>query len=623
MPRTQRPNPSNPTSVGAPPPPTPPPTTGRPSPRAPNTPPPPPDAQLAGVAVVALQGGLGEATVLALCARYPPTAAALTAWSSGTGAAGVFGYLWVAALRVWLRLPFAATLLLANGLAAAWLAAYFLGLRRLAGGGCNVGTGGSDGVVGRSPAARGARGVAPGELCTGGAGAAGGDAGERAGLLADQRAGDGGGSGDNNVDAGAVPAGARSSVDGPGACGSQPGGQREGESGPRQVPPALGSPCTLSIESADMEAGTAERPSKGGPGGGTGSKAGGGSRGGGGGRGCGGVGGDVGVRGRFREVMSLWPYTVPLFVVYAAEYTMQSGAWSAMGAWRAPLRGANMAPRQGGVGGVWGPRRLAARQGVQDRRGTGKLQPASKHRLPADGRWVPRHRPPPPTHTPIPAGLKGFPVESEQARHKFYLYSNWLYQAAVFISRSSGTLLPVGRRGLWAMPALQCALLAWFVADAALHLWVVVGGQGWRTCLRVQQAGSWASTGGAASWLRGCAGRRLPLLLRAPASCTSRPPLTAVLRTCTHMCVCARRWDNWGVLVLCFAAGLLGGATYVNAFTLLSREVPPHRREFGLAAACVADSLGIAVADAGAVFLQGCLLRANGLAAVAVYKCGA
>lgn len=84
-----------------------------------------------------------------------------------------------------------------------------------------------------------------------------------------------------------------------------------------------------------------------------------------------------------------------------------------------------------------------------------------------------------------------------------------------------------------------------------------------------------------------------------------------------------RRLYGWGLLVLCFVAGLLGGATYVHAFTLLSREVSPASREFSLAAACLADSLGIAVADAVAVFLQGCLMRVNGIASQAVFKCGA
>jgi battenin len=34
---------------------------------------------------------------------------------------------------------------------------------------------------------------------------------------------------------------------------------------------------------------------------------------------------------RFRLVLSLWPYTIPLFIVYAAEYMMQAGVWSAIG----------------------------------------------------------------------------------------------------------------------------------------------------------------------------------------------------------------------------------------------------------------------------------------------------
>ena len=34
---------------------------------------------------------------------------------------------------------------------------------------------------------------------------------------------------------------------------------------------------------------------------------------------------------RFRFFLSLWPYTVPLFVVYTAEYCLQSGVWSAIG----------------------------------------------------------------------------------------------------------------------------------------------------------------------------------------------------------------------------------------------------------------------------------------------------
>ena len=50
--------------------------------------------------------------------------------------------------------------------------------------------------------------------------------------------------------------------------------------------------------------------------------------------------------------------------------------------------------------------------------------------------------------------------------------------------------------------------------------------------------------------------------------------------------------------------GLLGGAVYVNAFTLISRHVDPLMREFSLAAASLGDSLGIAFADVAGVLIQ-------------------
>lgn len=80
-------------------------------------------------------------------------------------------------------------------------------------------------------------------------------------------------------------------------------------------------------------------------------------------------------------------------------------------------------------------------------------------------------------------------------------------------------------------------------------------------------------------------------------------------------------WYNWGLLSLCFLAGLLGGAVYVNSFTLLSKEVEPGLREFSLSAACVADSLGIACADVAAIAIQGCLFRWQNLPGAA-YSCG-
>ena len=49
--------------------------------------------------ILPLQGGLGEASCLALTSYYSGRQV-ITAWSSGTGFAGVFGYTWVAALHV-------------------------------------------------------------------------------------------------------------------------------------------------------------------------------------------------------------------------------------------------------------------------------------------------------------------------------------------------------------------------------------------------------------------------------------------------------------------------------------------------------------------------------------------
>lgn len=80
--------------------------------------------QLMGVCFSAVQAGLGESSFLALSAFYD-TPRALTAWSSGTGFAGIFGYAWVFLLRSVLGFSFRATLLTASLLALLWLYAYF------------------------------------------------------------------------------------------------------------------------------------------------------------------------------------------------------------------------------------------------------------------------------------------------------------------------------------------------------------------------------------------------------------------------------------------------------------------------------------------------------------------
>jgi battenin len=99
-------------------------------------------------------------------------------------------------------------------------------------------------------------------------------------------------------------------------------------------------------------------------------------------------------RQRFQLVLSLWPYMIPLFVVYAAEYALQSGTWTAI----------------------------------------------------------------------------GFPLEDAIARDRFFEYSNWLYHAGGFISRSSGTLFTAPMGVLWLMPMLQTLNLGvfWYTASHPL-----------------------------------------------------------------------------------------------------------------------------------------------------------
>ena len=100
-------------------------------------------------------------------------------------------------------------------------------------------------------------------------------------------------------------------------------------------------------------------------------------------------------RERLKLSASFWPYMVPLFTVYFAEYALQAGTWTAI----------------------------------------------------------------------------GFPVESESARDEFYEYSNWVYQAGVFLSRSSGTIYQASMAVFWLMPLLQCVNLVTFSFIAATHFW--------------------------------------------------------------------------------------------------------------------------------------------------------
>lgn len=175
-------------------------------------------------------------------------------------------------------------------------------------------------------------------------------------------------------------------------------------------------------------------------------------------------------RERFQRTLLLWPYLVPLFLVYWSEYAIQAGTWTAIA-----------------------------------------FDPAKVHR--------------------------------REDRDEAYRHLNFLYQWGVFVSRSSGMLVSANRFFLCLMPMLQCGMLALFYLDALLQF-----------------------------------------------------------------------WNGWSLLAPAFFTGLLGGAVYVNAFTLIDREVEPAYREFALTTASVADSVGIISADVTSMFLQACLYKSLGFA---------
>jgi battenin len=168
------------------------------------------------------------------------------------------------------------------------------------------------------------------------------------------------------------------------------------------------------------------------------------------------------LRARFVRTLDLWPFTVPLFTVYLAEYAMQSGPWAAI----------------------------------------------------------------------------GFPVTSKSARDQFYEYSNFAYQGGVLLSRSSGLIFKANMAALWIMPALQVVLLLFFVLVAYTQFWY-----------------------------------------------------------------------DYSLMIMCFAAGLLGGAVYVGGFALMRETVAPELKEFSLSAASLFDTLGIVVATFVGAAIQHALYR--------------
>ncbi|GMH67532.1 hypothetical protein TrLO_g1657 [Triparma laevis f. longispina] len=219
--------------------------------------------KLVGVCAASLQSGLGEASLLAMASKYATPSYCLTAWSSGTGAAGVFGFLFVYIFNNLLNLSFTVTLLIANLLTISFGVVFFVMLP------------------------------------------------EPDGKLEDEN------ENDNTTDEdGLLEDFPRKEI------------STEGKKGRRMLS----------------------------------------------------------MYDRVAFTKKLYKYMLPLFLVYFAEYAMQSGTWAAI----------------------------------------------------------------------------GFPVEDEDARKSFYQSANWVYQAGVFVSRSSGNIWHASMFSLWLMPVIQCCMLVLF-----------------------------------------------------------------------------------------------------------------------------------------------------------------
>ncbi|EWM22857.1 cln3like protein [Nannochloropsis gaditana] len=369
--------------------------------------------QLTGVGFCSLQAGIGEASMLGLTAQYhgPST---ITAWSSGTGFAGILGYAWVVFFHLLLHMSFPATLIAALLLPIAWMFTFFYALG--------------------DPTSEAYQEVLA-------------DINDELSSAVDERDEE-----EYGVDEGEDGEGAGLPDFGEGTAASA-------LLSPNAISPLYSYPSTSLRNEAEGE----EEEGRGGEREGEG-------------RGRERKGGRVQKRARTRKgkrshphthvftirerwslFLSLWPYTVPLVTVYWAEYAMQSGAWSAI----------------------------------------------------------------------------GFPVEEEKARKLFYAWANMSYQIGVFLSRSSGLLLPPSLPLLWTLPALQCLLLLFFCLNAIWHFWY-----------------------------------------------------------------------DWGLLSLCFVAGLFGGAVYVAGFSLISRHTRDDHRELALVSASIADTVGIMLSNVAGLLLQ-------------------
>lgn len=80
-------------------------------------------------------------------------------------------------------------------------------------------------------------------------------------------------------------------------------------------------------------------------------------------------------------------------------------------------------------------------------------------------------------------------------------------------------------------------------------------------------------------------------------------------------------WYGFSLLVPAFVVGLLGGAVYVNAFTLIDKNLLPEYRELALSATAFACDAGILIGNICGLFCQFCLFDAMDIKADDVSSC--
>jgi len=82
-------------------------------------------------------------------------------------------------------------------------------------------------------------------------------------------------------------------------------------------------------------------------------------------------------------------------------------------------------------------------------------------------------------------------------------------------------------------------------------------------------------------------------------------------------------WNFYILLFISFIVGTFGGLIYVNAYIHITANVSPKWREFSVAAASVADTVGIITANFMGLVIQGCLYRYNNIEEEHSFCCGA